>query len=303
VLAIWGCSPPGGSGSALHPGGGSWVDDEDYGVDDTGSDDGDSGGADTGDERDPVWTADEAAEHFVWTLSQGFPTPMVLWTYIEDLVAQGDEDCPGEGPSWYMEQGGCLSTSGYLYRGQLDVDMSESSDESGTSQTLASTLAIFSIGTPDGEEFRTASHWRQSVETLSNGNVAGRIDFVGSVEYPPATEPWLSGTTSMTGAADAALLSGDEESTLSVGGQFSLGWGGHALRLDGVSYASNSCETWPVAGSIEVWSPEGIWTRADFTTDCVCPSWVDAYGNDLGESCVDLSPAFEAIAVELQVTG
>ncbi len=298
IPSLWCCAHPGASINRLLPGGGSSDSVVDSGVEDSGIADGDPG-----DDRDPVWSADEAAEHFVWILSQGFPTPMTMWVHIEALVANGDEDCPGEESSWYLEQGGCLSSTGYLYRGELYVEGSESSDQSSTVQTLESSLAVFTIGTPQGDDFRMSSHWAQRIEHMSNGDRAGSLDFVGSVEYPPADEPWLSETTSMTGMADARSVGSDEGAALYVGGQFSLGWGLHAIRLDDVSYASDSCETWPIAGSIEVWSPEGIWARADFDEDCACPSWIDAFGNDLGESCVDLSPAFEAIATDMQVSG
>jgi hypothetical protein len=83
------CTHPGASVSGPLPGDGSSDTDVDSGAEDTGIADGDTGRDGTGDDRDPVWSADEAAEHYAWILSQGFPTPTALWVHIEALVANG----------------------------------------------------------------------------------------------------------------------------------------------------------------------------------------------------------------------
>lgn len=270
------------------------------GGDDTGgggSGDSGSGSGDT--DQPPLLTAEEASQSFVDMASQGFPTPAAVWTEMDALLAQGDADCPGEGTWFRLEQEGCVASSGYLFRGELYAANEFVEGETSTEYSLDASLIKLTIQSPEGEELRVAGHWKQNGQEGTTAPTVVNMDFVGSVSFPPSERPWLSQTTSISGSATYNRTKQGEDWVWSVGGLCRLGWGERAYRLDELNFSPTDCETFPRSGALEVWVEGGAWARAEFSGDCDCPTWIDAYGNDLGESCIDLSPAFEAMAADL----
>lgn len=252
----------------------------------------DTGSGDDTDPTDPVepLTAEEAAQLAEAAFAAGLPHTRDLFQPVAELLAAGDEACPGVDGQIDGPLEGCTSTSGYEYLGVLEF--SEEVVESGEVSTHSFAIhnGNFVIVPPEGAPFRAACGWEwRAID--SPGSVAVTESYVGTLEYEDAEDPFLRAGLSIYGTfrAERTAASGDLL-TLS----HSMGWGEHAVRTDALRLEWQACPSQPVSGSLDVRHPDGRWASATFDGSCDCPVWVDPGGVELGRACPELSSVLQA---------
>jgi hypothetical protein len=240
----------------------------------------------------PEWSSEEVAEELDGALAFGLPRADVLSENILDLLARGDDACPGHSTQishtiWGLE--GCTAETGYSYRGILVYEEQlEESDGFQVLQQFTST-ADFEIIYPTGETFLGGGSF-QYERRLQDGHESiqqSRSSIQGMWEDPMHEESWLAeGISAYLSMEMDELKEGDGE-LLQIEG--SLGIGGRHLYFDALEYSSDECDEGPRSGAIWIRQPDSSWFQLTYDSDCGCPELTWNGTEALGELCVDTS--------------
>ncbi len=220
----------------------------------------------------PILSAEEVAAEVEALFSTGLPNVVDIRDTYMDLMAQGDESCPGDATQLGSQVGphGCEAASGVRYAG-----ISSFWDD-GESWFLT---ADFDIWTPDGGHLGAGGHvgslrFKEGGGWLIEHGYAGTWIFSGG--EGPLGEG-ISGVQSLRWAGDEALEEVQLNGAVSIGAQ--------ALVFQGVRA---DVECWDqLAGLIQVRDVRGTWSLLELADDCSGCGEV-RFGNEvLGDVCLE----------------
>jgi hypothetical protein len=240
-------------------------------------------------DSESTWTSEEVASAIDEGLVAGFPEVADLVDAYLELLAHGDEDCPGD-PTQLTDAVlyGCTTDEGYTYAGISTYDVQEA-------ETSVEALgADFRILTPTGERYE------------AGGYIALWTSEYGGTEYRGAEieGSWI--WEGSDGAASEGLSTVmyafrtlDEEGELRLIIDGSLGVWGSAMVFEGLEYIDNDCGGFPT-GVVRIREPSGVWVAWTAEDSCSECGQVTVDDEVLGEGCVDLRPAVEALLDQLE---
>lgn len=242
----------------------------------------------------PSLDADGVADAIDAVLALGLPSPLAPVTLWEEMLAQGDADCPPSDapPGSLAMEVPCTASTGYSYQGygSGSADAMDFDGDGDADRYLLSFRAEGSIIDPQGETFRFGAEARFDQFIGADGISAYTGELLGSLAYPPDDAAWLA-----DGVSSALLIGGVERSD---------GWGmhldgGYTVGATSIAFVGFSvyerCPQGP-AGTVGLRGEEGVWY--DLTLDegtCDGCGEVTFDGTvALGRACATLTPAFDA---------
>jgi len=216
-------------------------------------------------------TAQDTADRIAGALQDGVPRPTPLIDAYLDLMANGDENCPGD--LYQITDDfilGCEASTGYQYSGVSDYI--NASKEGADYQLLA---GDFIIATPSGEEFRLGGG--AELYTMPDGSSQSLVG--GSVTWEGGEEGWMSGGSSMW------MIATTQNDRFSLQG--AVGMNNADLYFDEVYFDPSVCDG-PI-GSIRVRGDDDHWYTLTRQSDCDPCGTVTFHDTDIGTGCADLS--------------
>lgn len=227
---------------------------------------------------DPAWNAEEVGSLIRQPLNEGLPDPTSLLASFEGMFVGADPDCPTmEGDfSMTLMVSYCLSDTGYLFAG---VSGLEADDEVLTDFWLMGDCYITDA---DGLTYTCAGELERV--TTDDG---WELKMTGIWGYEASPTPWIARVPSMalweTRDADGVHING------------SYGTGETYMYFDEVTVVDD-CPT----GAVWLRDPQGAWYVLSFSDACDGCGEV-TYGDEtLGEACVNMAPAANALAVRME---
>ena len=241
---------------------------------------------------DPDWTAEQVAEQLSVGLADGVPSPHPLQKVYADLMAQGDEVCPGHPEQLSNARqgiGGCTAESGVYYEGISSYGMGSEAvaatqGDGNYSETSWFLSGDFLIVDADGERFVYGGQSKYVVlqtQTESRWN----IEVAGTFRYEPS-DAWIADIASNRVYVSGVLPSDGPPETKIKGG---ISNGLVDVYLEDLLFGADGCAGPPVSGVISIRGESGGWYRLELESDCTgCGAVVFDDRVDLGEVCVDL---------------
>lgn len=245
----------------------------------------------------PEWTAAEVEAQLQEVLSVGLPGPATPRDLYLELMAAGDEYCPGD-PYQLVDTHlqGCTASTGVWYAGiseWLEEHEDIVYDKGSFTLDLWALIGDFEIVDAEGRQFQCGGHvaaWTGSTDLKRfwGGEVSGT--WLGE-----GHEGWLSEGTSAYLKYEGVAF-GDHERTLTAEG--GVTWLGTSVNLEQLVF-TESCPAHP-GGVISVRDPVGSWHRLALTECQPCAEVVFAEDEVLGEACLDFGGVAEGIFEELE---
>ncbi len=239
----------------------------------------------------PQWTAEEAAEIASSVFSPDtLPSALTVMEVYSELMARGDESCPGDPDIIKAPLTGCVSESGmeYVGVGHLVVD-EEHDDEGGLTRWSGYTaIADFQMYTPEGETFVGAGTLVHGWSWSEAEGTKGSTILIGSWRYSAAPEPWLKDGISTSFQVASRDGGADGQGGLEFKG--TLGTSETAVYFEEFDVALGDCAGHPSGGSLHLRQDDGSWVELEFE-DGACSSCAQVSWNgveDLGEGCLDV---------------
>lgn len=243
----------------------------------------------------PSLDADGVGAALDAVLALGLPSPLPPVTLWDDMLAQGDDDCPPpEAPEGsLLAQLPCTALSGYAYEGYgsastgvVDVD-----GDAVVDVYRIGFRADGSITDPGGDAFRFGAEARfdQVLGEDSDGSYTGEL--LGTLSYPAADEGWLA-----EGVSSALTFAGADRGGgvwgMHVDGGYTVGE--TSIAFTGFS-VHETCAQGP-AGTLSLRGAEGAWYDVAFDTSACDACGEVTFDGDtsLGRACVSVTPAFDA---------
>jgi hypothetical protein len=241
---------------------------------------------DSGSQRQPEWSGQEAAEALEEALELGFPEPRSLLVAYEDIMALGDASCPGDETQLMgnlVPWEGCTSDSGVFYSGVASYVRTEVIGSTGPSWSAHLGAGFLLIDT-QGDEFEGGGN---IVYNLSHNLDGSEHQWTGQVEgtwVHEGNSGWLAQGVSASLSMGGGIWEGQEK--YSVSG--SLGISDSWLSLDDLIWKP-SCGEQP-RGTLGIRDPSGLWLWVELGDDCSgCGTGVWDVTGERAELCVDLS--------------
>jgi hypothetical protein len=221
----------------------------------------------------PAWSAEDVGAQFERVVTAGIPEPWTLNGHYLELIAHGDVVCPGPDNQMVMPEGTCVSESGYAYYGV--ATWWDTSTEELTAFYMFT--ASFVITPPEEAPFQAGGSFRY--DEYADGTWSGLVE---GVFVDEGQGGWLASEPS-----SALQLAGTAESVVLHGG---------VTTDDGVVWFDSltTCDT-TAAGDVRVRAPEGDWYTLSLDPDCSGCGQVTLGDQDLGEVCVDIAGALQAL--------
>ncbi len=245
----------------------------------------DTGGDELPETATPL-TIEEVVTLAEAALVHGLPDSRDLYAPVVELMAEGDEECPGTSGQIDGPLEGCTASTGYQYIGVLETETKTEEEPEATVHTVAVHNGNFVIVPPEGASFRSACAWQWMKRASNLGSETVLEQYAGTMVYEDADDPFLAEGLSIY-AAFNAYRQNDSGDQLTVSA--SIGWGEHAIRMEDIVLTEQGCRDLPDSGTLHIRHPDGRWAIADFDGSCDCPTWTDPSGVELGEACPELS--------------
>ena len=251
---------------------------------------------DSGSPRLPLWSAQEVADQVDLAVSKGIPTPQRVLTNYLDLLAHGDEICPGnyfqEG---FVVLGGCDSADGYHFTGAAGVvrdDQRSGEGENWTGQLrVSSAPADYVITRPD--QSRLIAGGTYFLELRAHEGRQEWAARIGGTFEDEAAADWLGGAFSGMLMIDGTEDQGGIQQRISG----SLSVDGVAIDMQNVQLALSQCPNGFVGGSFRVRQPDATWNSIQLPQGCgTCGEVQWEGGESLGSGCMDAQPWIDHIA-------
>ena len=232
----------------------------------------------------PTWTADTVAQELDEVASQGLPNLSSVRDVYVELMALGDETCPGD-PTRFDDTTvpltGCTSENGVSYAGVAAIF--EDEDLGGTATDGFIVFGDFQLTDPDGATLVGGGKAMQAAGP-SQGGVAMKTELSGSWSYP-ASAGWLGDGASGAMYTDGTLAS----DTLALEISGGLGLRDRATYTSGLHFDDATCPQGHPSGDMSIRDPSGGWWTVTLPDDCSgCGelTWTD--GTSHGEVCPEL---------------
>jgi len=238
----------------------------------------------------PLLTAQQALDTLSDLLDIGIPEARTPGEIYGEMMSHVDDDCPGQDGGTYALLEPCTTAEGYTFSGV-------SSWESGTQDIDGVTEYVFSTyqtsmtaSTPTGETLTVGGILGYGGR-FSEENTNATSWLAATVHYPSA-DSWLSQNTS----SDMRILVDPSQS----GGFEMEMFGGYSIEESAVYFDELSFEDDCVTGTLRARDSVGEWYVLTLT-DCSGCGGVTVGTLDLGEACIDLTPALTAL-LDVMVT-
>lgn len=234
---------------------------------------------------EPLWTAEEFGENLARIQAIGAPNPIDIGDAFVEIMAQGDEDCPGNGNELTTIPAGCDTDDGYHFAGIGWYYANESvTFEDGSTLDLSfSHGGDFEIIRPNGLRFAGGGGMAY-ITTPEESGLSTSFDIHGSWVDEQRLD-WL--VTGFSGVFEATVTRGDngDWSYTATGG---MGMGDDHISLTNATWDSTDACEGRMSGSISVRDERGYWTEWQVGDDCDdCGEVVFHEDTDLGEYCMD----------------
>lgn len=251
----------------------------------------DTAGESLPDYRDaaPQWTAEQSVAYVTEVFGYGWPDPQHARNVFHQLLALGDEECPGNDFQRIGTLPGCWSASGYWYMGlgHFSWDESEGMTEDGhpfVNQRLGTIYGDFEILTPSGTEYTSGGGMDWERTTYAD-RVVARVGVRGSWQWTGSDRPWFA--ESISGDFQAMATAGVGHDSLMLNGAY--GVDRHYLYFDFLSMRGGPCGWQPSGGSVTLRQDDQSSTVLTFSDDCSGCASVSWEGEQLGQACTDWS--------------
>ena len=229
-------------------------------------------------------------------LALGIPTAGEVFTRYYELLALGDETCPGSALAGGFEVfGSCTAESGVVYSGVSSLDVTDDrvyeDDEWVSGEYFIRTSpADYVITRTDGTALEAGGfiQFRRSPEGMDHRWTVG---IEGSWRDSSA-DGWLgqgisSGVLIQGGSRDGAPL------FLELDGAYTVG--SASLSFDRLTVLPEDCPDGFDQGSVAFRDGGGALVTVAFSPCSVCGPGVLSDGTELGEICVDPTPLMAAV--------
>ncbi len=251
---------------------------------------------DSGTPRLPAWSAQGVADQVDLAVAKGIPTPQRVLSDYLDLLAHGDESCPGN----YFEEGfvvlgGCDSADGYHFTGAAGVvreDQRSGEGEGWTGQLrISSAPADYVITRPD--QSRLIAGGTFFLEFRAQAERQEWAARIGGTFEDEAAEDWLgaafSGMLNIDGTEDPGGIRQRISGSLSVGGV--------AIDMQDVELQPSLCPDGFVGGTFRVRQEDATWSQLSLPKACgACGEVQWEGGESLGSGCIDPKPWIDHIS-------
>lgn len=246
---------------------------------------------------EPVWSVEDFQAVVAQVLGRGTPSPAIIGDAYVQIMAEGDQDCPGHATEMQTDPAGCDADSGYRYAGIAWFNYSTAQEINGVEYAMNySHGGDFEILTPQGERFAGAggiayiSEYRDGVVTTGEVDVHGswmasyRQDWLGEGFSGVYT---VSLTTDMVSTFDFVIDGG-----ISVGDV--------DLYFEAATWDTSDGCGGGFTGALSARDDRGYWTRWEVTDPCSACGAVVFHGDqDLGEMCLNIDGWGHQMAVQM----
>lgn len=243
------------------------------------------------------WTAEEIGESLDDLLRAGLPSGQRLFRLTTDLLASGDETCPGSATSLDWPPSGCAAETGYVYAGVLQMETTLSSGEALEVEERTARLADLRIDRPDGLAFLSAGYF-YGAKTAS-GTVTTYTSMVqGTWQDLGSEQAWLQAGTSAD--LDISLKEEDSRRKMRVDGALGSAAGAVVIE-EPLVLEPQVCAEAPVEGRLLVRTPEARWLSVEWAGDCdPCREILLESGEVLGVACLSVGESLRAAALDME---
>lgn len=255
---------------------------------------------------DPAWTATQVGEQLALGLADGVPNPHPIQKLYAELMALGDETCPGDPEQLSNARqgiGGCTAESGAYYEG-ISSYAAGAEDVGavlgGERYTEASWLLSgdFLLMDPDSNRFEFGGQARYVVSTSAD-ETRWSAELAGTFRYEPS-DSWIADIASNRVYISGVIPNQGAPETTIRGGMSN---GAVDVYFEELVFGTGGCAGPPASGVISLRGEEGGWYRLELRDDCSgCGDVVFDERVELGESCPDLE-SFRARTESLRPLG
>lgn len=249
------------------------------------------------DDPEPVWSAQDFQEILARVLGRGTPSPAIISDAYVQIMAQGDEDCPGGGTDMQTDPEGCEADSGYRYAGIAWFNYAVPQEINGVEVAMNySHGGDFEILTPEGERFAGAGGIAYLSELKDGVVTIGKVDIHGSW-IATYRQDWLG--DGFSGVYTVSLTT-DMASTFDFVLDGGISVGDVDMYFESATWdTSDGCEG-SFTGALSLRDDRGYWTRWEVTDACsVCGELVFHGDQSLGEMCLDINGWGHEMAVQM----
>lgn len=236
------------------------------------------------DEPPPLWTLDEVGQLVADLIAMGAPNPVDIGQSFSRVMAEGDEDCPGD-PYRLSVNGGCTTDSGARYSGIGWLYVMDRTDVGG--ELVPSSWyhgGDFEIVRATGERFAGGG----DLEYSTSGEVEEQLsEFTVAGSWVDEAQPgWFA--EGFSGVYTGELLRSVQGTSLTING--GIGVGDRDLNFVNLQWSTLGDCDGAAVGTLQLREPEGYWYSWDLGDDCdACGALTFHQDQDLGELCLDLT--------------
>ncbi len=232
----------------------------------------------------PVWGPAEIETAIQTALIRGFPNVWELHDGYFDMLAHGDEFCPGHetyiDDTWLY---GCTAQSGYWFAGVSEYWYEEQHLDLADLTTWV-IAGDFEFRDDQGRSLMVgggvaAQHWRE----LDTGT-AGWFTEIQGTWIDQSSETWLE--EGVSGAVEITLIHSESDDEIWMSG--AVGFSGIQLYANQLQL-QQSCD-WGMAGDLSIRDPSGAWHEIEFGHQCTPCGKASFAGQPEGDVCPDLTP-------------
>lgn len=240
----------------------------------------------TGD-PEPLWNADEVGEQLSAFMAVGAPNPRDICDVFSNIMALGDDDCPGDPYNLSTVPAGCDTDDGFHYAGIGWYYASDwlSLEDGGQVDLSYSHGGDFEIFYPSGLRFAGGGGMSYMSEQ-EDGELKITSDFeVHGSWIDESRQDWLA--AGFSGVYEATVTNyGDGDYGFTATG--GIGLGSSHIFLDEATWDTTDACAGALSGAIHLRDARGFWTVWDLGDDCdTCGTVTFHEDDDLGELCLD----------------